>query len=99
MADTYFNPWRLNPDAHEFSPQNCQNSTQDPKGAARPREVSNFQKNRRSVSLDSGTPQQNSDLPMTSFKNGVGYEGNGNLVLNSFFALHGRISQSEMEKK
>ena len=71
MADNHSNPLQLNPDAHEFSPQNCRNSTQDPKRAAGPRGEPGFPRSRRSVSLDSKAPQENSDLPVKSFKNEV----------------------------
>ena len=36
MANDHFNPVQLNPDAHEFKPQDCQRSTQDSTSAAEP---------------------------------------------------------------
>ena len=49
--------------------------------------------------MDSKAPQENSELPVETPKDEVSNKEDGNLVLNSFFALHRRISQLEIEKK
>ena len=56
MADDHSNPVQLNPDAHEFKPQDYQRSTQDPTSAAKPKERPDFPRDKRSASIDSKAP-------------------------------------------
>ena len=79
---------QLNPDAHEFKPQDCQHSTQDPTSAARPKERPDFPRDKRSASIDSKAPQENSGLLVKTPKNEVSNKEDEDLVLKSFFALH-----------
>ena len=55
---------QLNHDTHEFKPKNYQHSTQDPKSAASPEERLYFPRYKKSASMNSETPRENSGLPV-----------------------------------
>ena len=90
---------QLNPDAHEFKPQNYQHSNQNPTIATRPEEKLDLPKDKKSASVSSETPQENSRVSVETPQKEVSTKEDEDLVMESYLALHKQFSQLKRERK